>query len=247
MRARGHWAQPSADRPSGQRLEARPESMAHRPEASWTALPGEPALDPKEVHVVRVGLDLEPAGASRLLSAEEGKRAAALRSAEHRRRFEAAHAWLRAVLGRYLIIEPQSVQFELGRHGKPGLAAPPLRFNLSHSGQVALIALAWGREVGVDIEQVKPGRDVVALARRTLEPGAGAELEALNPEDRLGAFHQMWARHEARLKCLGTGLSAPPQAAPVQIFDLHAAHEYAAAVAVEGEGAVALGLFCLGP
>jgi len=220
-------------------------------EDSWAPLPAAPLLHGHEVHVVRVALGVEPLHASRLLSAEEAGRARALRSPEHRRRFVTAHGWLREVLGRYVGAAPESLWFTRSEDGKPSLVDPRggeagLRFNLSHSGEVGLIAIGRGREVGVDVEEIKARRDVVGLARRALEPAAARELEGLGVEERVAGFHRLWARHEARLKCLGSGLTGSPRAGSLQVFDLDAGAGYAAAVAVEGEGETALSRFAAG-
>ncbi len=104
----------------------------------------------------------------------------------------------RSVLGRYLEGESESDR------GMPTLGdhTATLSFNLSHFGALALIAVTEGREVGVDIEEIDSGRDAIALAERGLDPAAPAETQAT-------AFHEAWARQEAVVKCLDSGLGAP--------------------------------------
>lgn len=156
------------------------------------------------------------------------------------------HVWrgglddpLRRVLSRYLDRAPEEVRLANGEHGKPRLAeeSDRLAFNLSHSGEIALVAVSRGREVGVDVERVRPERDLVALAERALAPEAAAAVrEAAEPE-RARLFYELWTRHEARLKCLGIGLAArPPWPTPaVAVETLPVDSGFAAAVAVAGE------------
>lgn len=151
-------------------------------------------------------------------------------------RWVAARWALRGVLGLYLDEEPESIAITLDRDGKPRLedARDSLRFNLSHSGAIALVALTVEHPVGVDVEEVQPTRDLLALAERALTPADVEAVRSAPPADRALAFHQRWARHEARLKCLGVGIfrDAPPEDATVTAQDIEAAPGYAAAVAV---------------
>lgn len=177
----------------------------------FVAPPESPDLSAGEAHVWRAGPGTVPAGLT-----------------------------LRRVLGLYLGEAAEEIELSEGEHGKPRLAEEPARlsFNLSHSGGLALVALARDREVGVDVERVKPGRDLVALAERALAPEeARAVREAAEPE-RAPLFYELWTRHEARLKCLGVGLAArptwPPQPVAVQALPIDPG--FAAAVAVSGHG-----------
>ncbi|HKO39194.1 MAG TPA: hypothetical protein VJU14_12580 [Solirubrobacterales bacterium] len=117
---------------------------------------------------------------------------------------------LRRVLAVYLREQPQEIELTRGKHGKPRLAADSARleFNLSHSGDLALVAVSGTLEVGIDVERMRPRREE--------------------------AFYWRWACREARLKCLGIGLlrarEEPPEE-PVAIRPLAVARGYAAAVA----------------
>ncbi len=144
------------------------------------------------------------------LSSSERLRAAQIARPRARERWVASRRALREVLGRYLDREPAEVELRFGERGKPMLADPdaPLRFNLSHSGELALIAVAGGREVGVDVQLI------------------GAK-----PAE----FYADWTRREAIAKCHGTGLWAPLPDAPVAVAPLDAGAGFAAAVAVRGE------------
>jgi 4'-phosphopantetheinyl transferase len=156
---------------------------------------------------------------------------------------------LAQVLALYLGQAPEAIELVRGEHGKPRLATEPerLAFNLSHSGGLALVAVSRGREVGVDVEREKPERDLVALAERALAPEDAAAVRAAGEEERAPLFYGLWARHEARLKCLGAGLSRPPAwpSPEVAVESLPIDPGYAAAVAVTG-GAVPLRGWTLG-
>ncbi|MBY0229774.1 MAG: 4'-phosphopantetheinyl transferase superfamily protein [Gemmataceae bacterium] len=137
---------------------------------------------------------------SRVLSQDERERAARLRHDKDRRQFVAARGGLRLVLGRTLGVPPESLAFEVAGAGKPGLAGSPLRFNVSHSYDAALIALS-DAELGVDVELMRP-RDIWPdMARRYFTP---YEAERIGGETE---FYAVWTRKEAFLKALGLGLS----------------------------------------
>jgi 4'-phosphopantetheinyl transferase len=156
---------------------------------------------------------------------------------------------LRRLLGRYLDADPHEIELRAGKHGKPRLADPAagLRFNLSHSGGIALIAVAFGVEVGVDVERIRPRRNLLRLAERALDPAAAAAVRAASPERRLAAFHAAWTRREAIAKCRGVGLWAPLPTTPVSLSPLDAGPGFAAALAVAGEAMPPVRLLALRP
>ena len=118
----------------------------------------------------------------------------------------AARGTLREVLGRALACDPSEVQFRYGPHGKPFLPGSPLRFNISHSGALALIALSRA-EVGADVELPRRRRSD-AIARRFYAPGEIERLFAETDADRRAdAFFRLWTCKEAFLKATGEGLS----------------------------------------
>jgi 4'-phosphopantetheinyl transferase len=169
-----------------------------------------PALLADEVHVVRL-----PSG----------------------NREEMGHA-LRDVLAAYLETSPKAISLVNGAHGKPALAGGELHFNLSHSGDVGLVALSRERAVGVDVERIDPRRDPLALAERALGADGAAAVRAAPEADRAAVFHRAWARREAVAKCAGTGLSTPPPDTARQVMDLDVGEDYAAALAVAGAAPV---------
>ncbi len=191
-------------------------------DAAWPAGPVAPVARADEVHLWRIALDPAPAALVRLgasLSEEERVRAAAFRRPGDGARFIAAHGSMRAILARYLGVEPQTVRFRVGAHGKPALADVPLpavdgscadlRFNLAHAGGIALVAVACGREVGVDLEPVRPMRDADAIAERWFAREERDALARCPPADATRAFFACWTRKEAFVKALGVGLALP--------------------------------------
>lgn len=163
---------------------------------------------------------------------------------------EAAPTALRRVLATYLGEDPEQIRMEVGEHGKPRLAEPRrLWFNHSHSDAIALVAVSGELEVGVDVERVRPGRDVVALAERAFSPDDAAAVREAPAEERDSLFHRRWACHEARLKCLGVGIfgAAPPDAGPLAVSALDVDPGYAAAVAVSARALPPLRGWTFGP
>ena len=153
------------------------------------------------------------------------------------RRAEAGRL-LRQVLAGYLGAAPGEIEVVRGPHGKPELADRAVRFNLSHSNDLAVVAVTRDRAVGVDVERTDARRDVAALAPRALGADEAEMVLALPSSEQRDAFHRAWARREAVAKCAGTGLAAPPPDAPRQVVDLDVGPGYAAALAVEGAAPV---------
>jgi 4'-phosphopantetheinyl transferase len=147
-------------------------------------------------------------GAGEVLSEDERARAQRFVFDVHRRRFIAARAWLRHCLAERLGRQAASLRFEYGPVGKPALAgADRLRFNLSHSGRYALLAVTEGAEVGVDIEHVRPLSDMEALAERVFSAAERAALAAVPADRRAEAFFAGWTRKEAYIKARGEGIA----------------------------------------
>ena len=125
---------------------------------AWETPSSWPRLSDDEIHVWCVELDAagEVAALAACLSAEERERASGLLSGTHQRRFVVARGMLRQLLGRYLDQDPGAVTFSRGAHGKPFLPEGGLHFNVSHTHELALYAIARDREVGVDVEWMRP-------------------------------------------------------------------------------------------
>lgn len=163
-----------------------------------------------DIHLVYVDVSCPRDDAIEALDAEERERAGRFHFEADRRRFVGAHAALRIVLGRVARCRGAALAFAAGPHGKPALAGAhqAIRFNLSHAGERALIAVTLAREVGVDIEQERP-IDHAALARRFFSPAEREAIAALPDEERSPAFFRVWARKEAFIKALGEGITFP--------------------------------------
>lgn len=218
-------------------------------------------LQSDEVHVWQAALTSSPEIQCllELLSRDERVWADRFRFAQDRDRYIHSHAFLRMVLGRYLGMDPRRLEFRYGPHGKPALAGEygaALRFNLSHSQELALLAITRGREVGVDVEYVQVHLPCEQIAQRFFSAEEVAALDALPPSVRPRAFYSLWTRKEAYLKARGDGLAFPPdqvwvshpdeppsllsvgsdlaEAACWSLCDLAPAPGYVGALAVEG-------------
>jgi 4'-phosphopantetheinyl transferase len=169
-----------------------------------------------EVHVWRVPLALEAGkldAMARLLSADEHERAARFRFPRDRDRFVAARGALRGLLGRYTGARPEQLRFRYDRYGKPAVEAPRsarLAFNVSHSADVALVAVARDGDVGVDVELASGAAAAVErVPERFFSAAEVAVLRALPERDQPAAFLRCWTRKEAYVKARGEGLSLP--------------------------------------
>jgi 4'-phosphopantetheinyl transferase len=169
-----------------------------------------------EVHLLCAPLDTTPVQYGRLeqsLSPDELERAGRFRFPKDRAHFVAAHGALRHILAGYLECRPAELRFSYGASGKPALApgwgADTLRFNLSHSHGLALCAVALSREVGVDLEFVRPLLGDSAIPERFFSPAEVLALRALPAESQPEAFFNCWTRKEAYIKARGEGLSIP--------------------------------------
>ncbi|WP_218080039.1 4'-phosphopantetheinyl transferase family protein [Anthocerotibacter panamensis] len=178
----------------------------------WQDPPVSLTLRPQEVHVWRADLDQPDWVRARLaltLAADEQQRAQRFYFEQDRQRFTCARGILRMLLGRYLQKAPEQLCFVYGSHGKPRLTESPLCFNLSHSQELALYAVSWGREVGVDLEFQRPVTQVEQLVERFFSRQESTVFRALPLEQRQEAFFLGWTRKEAYIKARGRGLSLP--------------------------------------
>jgi 4'-phosphopantetheinyl transferase len=136
-----------------------------------------------------------------------------------RRCFITARAMLRQLLGDATGLDPRDIQFSHGQNGKPFLANasdPPVFFNLSHSGSFVVAALCHDRELGVDVEIVRPMKSAQRLAERFFSESEARELEKIEEHDR--AFFHLWTCKEAYLKAIGTGLTIPLRSVEISDF-----------------------------
>jgi 4'-phosphopantetheinyl transferase len=169
-------------------------------------------MDEPRVDVWTVPLDGPPATVatlSRVLSEREAERAGRCRFEPDRRRFVIAHGALRLILADYVDTPPEELRLRRGRHGKPRLAGTSdLRFNLSHSGELGLVAVTRHAEVGVDVDRLRPDLPVEAFAERFFPaPDARWVTTAAGPTERAERFLRLWTRKEAVVKAAGARLT----------------------------------------
>lgn len=171
-------------------------------------------LSPDHVEVVHLHIGAAAPGAEESLTAEERARAARFLFERDRLRYVNARAAVRQILASCLGIRAAAVRLTYGEHGKPALppGTPPIRFNVSHSGDRALVAVALGRELGVDLEVVRHDLDHEGIARDYFTPGERAAIARCPGPERALAFFRCWVAKEAFLKARGVGLSAPLEA-----------------------------------
>lgn len=208
--------------------------------APWVECRSAPAIEPGMIHLWLLELDSTSSasvdGLDGPLSPDERRRAQQFLSPIDRDRFIRARWGLRRVLAGYLGIGASDVGFELGAKGKPRLGLGldhRIRFNVSHSSGLGLVAVSREHEVGVDIERIRFGLDVSAIASRVFSPEEIERLSRIAPDWRPAEFFRLWVRHEAAGKCRGVGLEEPPQEYHgVTLVDFDVGDAYAAAVAV---------------
>jgi 4'-phosphopantetheinyl transferase len=235
-------------------------------DGTWSFPPAELALLSNDVHVWCVSLD-QPASSlqqlAQTLSEDERTRAERFYFEQDRKRFIVGRGLLRTLLGRYLDIEPDRLQFCYGSRGKPVLAETinggTLCFNLSHSQGLALYAFTYNRQIGIDLECVRPMPEAEQIVKRFFSTREHSAFCALPSSQKHEAFFHCWTRKEAYLKATGDGLAQsldqievsltpgepakllsikgdPHQASRWSLQELKPASGYVAALALEGSG-----------
>ena len=182
----------------------------------WSPAPKELRLADHEVHVWRAQLDLPSSQVQQLrivLTEDELDRAKRFFFERDRQRFIAARGTLRSILSRYITTSPGHLRFYYNQYGKPSLApefrSTLLNFNLSHSGSVALYAIARNMEIGVDIERVRSDFEYDDIAKRFFSVNEVAILRTIPAAQKREAFYHCWTRKEAYIKAHGEGLALP--------------------------------------
>lgn len=225
---------------------------------SWRPASIPPPLGPEELHLwaLETGLAWEPPRGH--LTEEEHRRADRFMRVHDRRRFRAGRGLLRTLLGAYLARAPASLMLGEGPHGKPCLPdSPEMQFNLSHSGELVLLAFHRGSRVGVDVELVRESAGTARVARRYFTPEERRILEQVPGSEHSVTFFCIWTRKEAFLKARGEGISLglgrvqvtarpqdearlvatswdPPEVRRWSLLDVDCGPGYRAALAVEG-------------
>ena len=212
-----------------------------------------------EIHVWHAVLDREEKVFGRLestLSPEEKARADRFHFVNDKNRFVVARGLLRELLGKYLKQAPAGLEFSYGRHGKPflsgGNASSGLCFNLSHSSGLVVYAVARERNLGIDVEHIRPEAASEDIAKRYFSVREVSDLGTLPPEARVEGFFHCWTRKEAYLKATGMGLQIPLDSFAVSLLPgesaqflggveprwhlaaYHPAEDYVAAVVYDG-------------
>jgi 4'-phosphopantetheinyl transferase len=189
---------------------------AGAPLEGWGPAPAVVRLHAGEVHTWRASLDVATRVLEHrvaLLDARECERASQFRSDRARARYVAARGLLREILGRYLDTRPERLTFRCNSYGKPVLdgrySDADLRFNLSHSGSIALYAVSSGREIGIDVEERVTNTSTAQIAAQFFSPHEVAALQKLPESTRTRAFFACWTRKEAYVKARGEGLNFP--------------------------------------
>jgi len=235
--------------------------LAPETRSPWQTVRSSISLSSGEVDVWSVRLESSEHGAAALvatLSSDELERADRFHFDRDRWRYICGRGVLRQLLGAYLNVSPAEVTFGYGTYGKPALSGKGeglLKFNVSHSHELALVAVG-DVEMGVDVEAIRPMADADDIASRFFSPRELADLRALPLTLRDAAFFACWTRKEAYLKALGSGLALPldgftvtlAPATPIELVvhgdaretarwsirELSPPAEYAAALVTEG-------------
>jgi 4'-phosphopantetheinyl transferase len=197
---------------------------------SWQAPALKPTLSEDEIHVWRAPLNISNATLTSFaacLDTDEQARAARFHFDRHRNQFIAGRGWLRTITGWYLETDPAKLIFKNSDFGKPSIGESvetvPLRFNLAHSGELALYAFTLRREVGIDIEVIDPKFASETIAHQFFSPKEVAALLEFPINQRPPAFFDCWTRKEAFIKAQGMGLSLP-----LDQFEVSLEHDQAA-------------------
>lgn len=177
----------------------------------------------EDIHVWVVNLrgsDKHVSRCASTVSERELARADRFRFEHLRRQFLLAHGCVRALLAQYLRIPGAKIQFDHQSYGKPYVASPTtdLRFNQSDSGELAAFAFAFGCELGIDIEALRPMPNMEDVAARFFSHQEVIDLFSLAPEFRTQAFYAAWTRKEAYIKAVGDGLQIPLDAFRVALL-----------------------------
>ena len=193
--------------------------------STWQSPPQSLSIVQGEVHVWCVPLEFENVQLQEIsacLDEDELERAGRYHFERDRRRFIVRRGRLRQILARYLRESADRIGFQYGQFGKPQLAAnwhdAGLDFSSSHSDEMALVAVAIRRQMGVDVEKVRTLDDLKGLLKNYFTATERAQLDTLPAEQHLTAFFRGWTQKEALLKATGNGLSFPPDKLSVSLL-----------------------------
>jgi 4'-phosphopantetheinyl transferase len=241
------------------RYKTNSDSGQRQSDGEWRLPSAKRALGDDEVDIWRLSLTPLDSMVSEFrarLSAEENARAEKFKFDKDRKRYILTHGLLRVILSLYADVAAEELTFTENRYGKPELVHPSgsnLTFNLSHSQERALIGIARGRQIGVDIEYVKNDFEWKEIVERFFSPREIQMINALAKNLQHRAFFTCWTRKEAYVKATGMGLSLPlkefdvspvpgattlllssPEKMRWSMKEVDVADSYVATVAVEG-------------
>jgi 4'-phosphopantetheinyl transferase len=184
--------------------------------SKWPPAPVNLGIESHEVHVWRAAVHVAPHVFARMfstLSDDEHSRAKRFLHPLDRDRFVVGRGIQRDVLSRYAGLTPENLVFQYSQCGKPRLAsslhASGIRFNGSNSDDVVVLAIALGREVGVDVETFRPLDDATSIIDRFFSTHERNALHKVARGQHAISFFQCWTRKEAYIKAVGGGLSIP--------------------------------------
>ena len=180
----------------------------------WNEPKSTPVLIGNEVHVWCATLDISTESRTKhrnTLSPDEHTRVNGLVFERPLNQFIAARGILRVILGQYLNTSPANIEFEYGPQGKPFIKSnsTSLQFNVSHSENKAIYAIAQNAEVGIDIEKIHHIDDCLKIAQRFFSPQEVSELNKQPSDELQTAFLTCWTRKESYIKAIGQGISMP--------------------------------------
>ena len=192
------------------------KSNLNFPSPTWRTPPVNLSLNHSLVDVWRSTVECRPSkvrGLLSCLSVDERTRAERFYFQRDWRRFVFARGLLRCLLGRYLKMEPNQIRFSYNSYGKPALAydcgGDTICFNISHSNELILCAVAYGRKLGIDIEYIRPDFATDQIAQRFFAQEEVAALRELPKCNQAESFFTCWTRKEAYIKAKGRGLTLP--------------------------------------
>ena len=188
--------------------------VLHQKNLVWNLPPAELNLSSNAVHVWRTSLEqpaLQVQQLAQTLSEDEQLRAKRFYFERDRKHFIVGRGMLRTILGHYANIEPNQLQFSYGSRGKPALVSTDidsmLQFNLSHSNGLALYAVTRDRQIGIDLEHIRPISDIEQLTKRFFSPREYSVICSLPKSEQQVTFFEVWTCKEAYLKATGEGLA----------------------------------------
>ena len=190
----------------------------------WHSENNETILADDEIHIWLSYLNVHQARLKHLyplLSDEEKERSERFKFYKHRKLFIASHGFLHATLARYIPLPENGILFSHNEYGKPSIISKQnqegIQFNLSHSNNLAILAICKHNQLGIDIEFTERKTDWQGIFRRFYTQNEQKELLKLPEETQKNAFFKIWTRKEAHMKVTGQGLHLPPDKFEVSV------------------------------